>query len=249
MTDLLAGRKVLVVDDEPLLREILREELQAAGATTVEAENGEQAYALFRSPGDFDAVVSDAYMAKGSGIDLLEKIKNENASSPAVILFSANWSQPTAALFARGAEAVLTKPFDQEELPARVARSLLSFEERLSRKTSGPIDVELRFEEVAWIGRGGLFIPYAVGGSFPQGTKLRFSVPATLGGEIRRIEGEGEVLWARPQTRSGLEAGLGLELTFLEPDYRAFLIRALEIAQPIAYIPQATGGAFLKSAI
>lgn len=74
----LVGKKILVVDDEELLREILMEELSAYEAAVMGAENGDSAFELVKKE-NFDAIVTDIRMPGGNGTTL---IKNVNSYFP-----------------------------------------------------------------------------------------------------------------------------------------------------------------------
>lgn len=73
MKNLLLKKRILIVDDEDLLREILSEDLTSAGATVIEAANGEIAFDLLKKH-SFDAVVTDIRMPGGNGTDLIKNI-------------------------------------------------------------------------------------------------------------------------------------------------------------------------------
>lgn len=73
---LLSDKKILVVDDEQIICEILKEEFSNHGATVSIAENGIEAFNLLKESA-FDILVTDIRMPKGDGISLLKKIKNE----------------------------------------------------------------------------------------------------------------------------------------------------------------------------
>src|SRR6185437_5211848 len=85
----LPGVKILVVDDEPDLRDIISSRFQMEGSHVTLAENGESALKVLKG-NDFDAVISDIRMPGGSGIELLEALRamQINKSLPAFILIS-----------------------------------------------------------------------------------------------------------------------------------------------------------------
>ncbi|MBE0596350.1 MAG: sigma-54-dependent Fis family transcriptional regulator [Desulfuromonadales bacterium] len=106
---------VLVVDDEPLQREILRDILEAAGYETLTAGSGTEALAMIarQSP---DVILTDLKMKGMSGIALLEAIPREPVP-PAVILVTAHGTIASAVEAVRlGALDYLTKPLEKEQL-------------------------------------------------------------------------------------------------------------------------------------
>lgn len=111
---------VLVVEDEPALRELVRISL-ADGYTFVEAADGDEALELMRSQPP-DLLILDLMLPRRSGLDVLEELLR-SGSRPATIVITA---QPDYAERARelGAERVISKPFLPDELAAAV-RELL----------------------------------------------------------------------------------------------------------------------------
>jgi CheY-like chemotaxis protein len=71
----LAGLRILVVEDENVIREMLCEELESHGAIVTPAENGSVAFDLFQK-NDFDITISDVRMPGGDGISLMRNIKS-----------------------------------------------------------------------------------------------------------------------------------------------------------------------------
>jgi excisionase family DNA binding protein len=112
------GPIVLVVDDDPALREYLRVSLESAGYSVHEAESGERALAAIadRAP---DLVLLDVVMPGLDGWQLLRQLEERHGSIP-VIMFSGQVDERSAVEAAgRGARGFLGKPFDPEELIAR----------------------------------------------------------------------------------------------------------------------------------
>ena len=71
----LAGLKILVVEDEDVIREMLCEELESHGAIVTPAENGSVAFDHFQK-NEFDVTISDVRMPGGDGISLMRNIKS-----------------------------------------------------------------------------------------------------------------------------------------------------------------------------
>lgn len=83
----LAGKKILVVDDNELLREVLVDSLNMHGLEIYEAANGEEAFkiALTYFP---DAIITDLQMAGGDGKSLLQKMSKLDAYRPSIFITS-----------------------------------------------------------------------------------------------------------------------------------------------------------------
>jgi excisionase family DNA binding protein len=109
------GPVVLVVDDDPRLRELMRVNLELAGYSVKEAENGERALSAIedRAP---DLVLLDVVMPGVDGWQLLRQLEERHGSIP-VIMFSGEAEGQAAT--DRGASAFVGKPFDPEELLGR----------------------------------------------------------------------------------------------------------------------------------
>ncbi|MDH5377668.1 MAG: response regulator, partial [Gammaproteobacteria bacterium] len=114
--------RILVVDDEESLRDIVSEVLTEDGHNVTTASSGEQAINLFQKD-PFPIVITDIRMAGISGLDLLAHIKKTNPSTQVVIMTS-NASLDTALGALRdGAFDYLIKPFDSLEAISKVVNS------------------------------------------------------------------------------------------------------------------------------
>ena len=114
---------VLVCEDEPSIRELVRVSLEDASYTFLEAVDGDEALALLRERGA-DVLILDLMLPRRSGFDVLEELRRElSDDAPAVIVLTA---QPDYAARARelGADRVISKPFLPNEL-ATVVRTVL----------------------------------------------------------------------------------------------------------------------------
>jgi len=114
--------KVLVVDDEPALREVLSMRIESWGYEVATAAHVGEAKRLLREPGP-DIVISDVVMPEASGLELLKLLKAEDPSKP-VILVTAHGSIDAAVeAMKEGAEDFLTKPLDYTKLHALLERT------------------------------------------------------------------------------------------------------------------------------
>lgn len=139
----LNGKTLLVVDDEADLREIVASELEFMGAKVFQAENVPAAKMLLQSE-DIDLIVSDIRMPGGTGIDLLNFIKNENINVPPIILITGFADISVEDALNLGAEALLSKPFKLEEL-IQIATKLTSPEQERYLRASKRATKDLSF--------------------------------------------------------------------------------------------------------
>ena len=111
-------RVVLVVEDEPSLREVMAIELEANGFQVLTARNGHVAMAMIEQE-RVDIVVSDVRMPDGDGLELLARIqerKTRTGQAPQVIFMTGYAGVTRDEVKMRGASDVLMKPFLIEDL-------------------------------------------------------------------------------------------------------------------------------------
>ena len=133
--------RVLVVDDDPGMREGMAMSLKRAGFVTEQARSGEDALRLTR-PGAFDAVVTDLRMTGMDGLQLTARLKALETSLP-VLLVTAFGSLDTAREAMRlGAFDYLSKPFSPDEL-VQAVRKAISSDGRLKAEEPGEAPVIL----------------------------------------------------------------------------------------------------------
>ncbi|MEZ4873184.1 MAG: response regulator [Bdellovibrionales bacterium] len=118
------GKKVLVVDDEKDLCEIVSFELEDIGFSVKTAHNGSDAFTMVKDQGDFDLVISDVRMTGGDGIELLENIKKYDAKKPPVILMTGFADVTEDEVLEKGAIAIIAKPISFSELRSSIDKAL-----------------------------------------------------------------------------------------------------------------------------
>jgi two-component system KDP operon response regulator KdpE len=117
-----APLRVLVVDDEPPIRKLLRMGLSAHGYLTLEAPNAKAALDLLsESP---DLIILDLGLPDADGHDLLRTIRARNESVPIVVLSSRSDEAGKVEALDLGADDYVTKPFGMDELLARMRAAL-----------------------------------------------------------------------------------------------------------------------------
>lgn len=133
-------KRILVVDDEQDLCEILLYNLRAAGFEAEAAYSGEMA--MEKNPSQYDLLLLDVMMPGMSGFELAEKLKSNPTTSklPIIFLTAKDAENDTLQGFGLGADDYVTKPFSVREVvarvkavlsrsqPKRIEESLISFE-------------------------------------------------------------------------------------------------------------------------
>src|SRR5262249_2941740 len=114
--------KILVVDDEPPIRKLLRMGLSTQGYEILEAPNGKTSLDLLaRNP---DLIILDLGLPDMQGLELLRMIRARNEGVPIVVLSSRGDEAGKVQALDLGADDYVTKPFGMDELLARMRAAL-----------------------------------------------------------------------------------------------------------------------------
>jgi len=110
-----------VVDDEPDILEVLKDRLEAYGFVVVTANTGREA--LQRLSGEaFDGMFMDIKMPEMNGMEALQEIRKTNRSIPIIMITTSTTKEAAITALAKGANDYLLKPFEWEELRAKIER-------------------------------------------------------------------------------------------------------------------------------
>ena len=112
-------RKILVVDDEKLIRKLLFDYLTKESYEVLEADNGEKALQVFREHDDISLIILDIMMPKKNGYEVLEEIRKDT-SVPVILLTAKSEEEDELKGFECGADEYVTKPFSPRTLVMRV---------------------------------------------------------------------------------------------------------------------------------
>ncbi len=118
-----APLRVLIIEDEPPIRKLLRMGLSAQGYQTVEAASGKMALELLREPAP-DLIILDLGLPDMQGHELLQTIRARNDRVPIVVLSSRDDEAGKVQALDCGADDYVTKPFGMDELLARMRAAL-----------------------------------------------------------------------------------------------------------------------------
>jgi DNA-binding response OmpR family regulator len=138
-----------LVEDDVALGEVLVEGLSAADYRVHHAHGGREAEDAFRRNA-FDLAIIDIGLPDMSGIELIQELRNNGKRLPVLVLTARGSTEDRVTGLDAGADDYLTKPFDLDELLARL-RALLrrSIGETSTQLTCGDIQLDLATREVA----------------------------------------------------------------------------------------------------
>lgn len=131
--------RVLLIEDEPLLGQAVQEHVAADGHAVDSVGRLDQARSAMRTV-DYDLVLLDLHLPDGRGLDLLRQLRRDKHLTPVIILTARDQINDRIAGLNAGADDYLVKPFDLDELSARVAA--------VSRRYSGNPNPVLRIAGV-----------------------------------------------------------------------------------------------------
>jgi DNA-binding response OmpR family regulator len=115
------GLKILLVDDEPDIVEVIQDRLEAYGFTVITAGTGVEALKKL-SMEKFDGVLLDVKMPEMGGIEALAEIRKRDTKIPVIIITSSSTREAAIDAIAKGANEYILKPFEWEELKSKVQR-------------------------------------------------------------------------------------------------------------------------------
>jgi signal transduction histidine kinase/class 3 adenylate cyclase/ligand-binding sensor domain-containing protein len=117
---------ILVVDDEPINQQVLKNHLAAGSYRVTQAMNGKEALQILGDDQTFDLVLLDIMMPKMSGYEVCEKIREKYLPSelPVIMVTAKNQVEDLVQGLAFGANDYITKPFSKDEFLARLKTQL-----------------------------------------------------------------------------------------------------------------------------
>src|SRR6185503_14647121 len=115
--------KILVVDDNPNLLELIKMRLESADYGVLATGAEEQAIKLVKDQ-SFDLCIVDLMLANGDGLSLMEDFRSINPDVPTIILTAHGSIQSAVEAMRRGAYSYLTKPFEPADLLLQIDRAL-----------------------------------------------------------------------------------------------------------------------------
>jgi CheY-like chemotaxis protein len=233
----LSQASMLIVDDEPMLREIFEQWFTKAGCLSVStAGDGEEALVALQA-NRFDLLISDVRMPKMDGIALVRRLAERGGTIPSIIFVSGFGDVDEREMYGLGVEAFLAKPLRREELLQIINKALANrydlWREPMTVAPRQSIIIEttgiarLREDDSVQLGQGGFSAHYT--GPVSPG-KVSFKCLFSSGQQ--QMEGQGYVRWC-----SKSDQRIGIEFAFLETSSRSMVVERIASDKPFSFIP------------
>jgi CheY-like chemotaxis protein len=103
-------RKVLIVDDDPTIRTLLREYLEALGFLILNANDGRSAWEMYLKENP-DLIITDIFMPEMTGVELMERVKTSNHPIPVILISGVPLSEAEVMMQRERADGFLEKPY------------------------------------------------------------------------------------------------------------------------------------------
>ncbi len=229
----LDGKKILILDDEEDLCDLLREEFEHAGASVVVCQTLNDAKKSIVE-NDFDAALSDINLPDGDGLTLLSHF-HDCEKKANIYFFSGKADLSSEQAMAAGALGVFQKPCKIQTIIEAISLSFLPVAERIrqGRVTITPkvVPVEVQLDgyekkdlaKVINIGKGGMFI--SVDSHLPYvGQPVFFSIrlPSPKDGDTI-LNGKGVCRWVRGKPVQEKPRGFGMEFSELSEEFQKYI--------------------------
>jgi CheY-like chemotaxis protein len=239
---------ILVVDDEPDLREILANWFTREAHRVLVAENGTEALKAIES-NHIDVVVSDVRMPVMDGIALLKNVKAGAHYRSNVMFINGFTDIEPRESYDLVVEAVMSKPVERKPLMAVVTRILAERDELWSLPPGSKAETTLEAvfdslesalsQRLLAFGRGGFCIL-----ATRRLTEGPIDLLLDFQAERRRVEGHGVVRWtAMP------EPEVGVEIMYIHDENRAWILSQTGPNESLSFIPKTTAAAAIPASV
>ncbi|MEW6636670.1 MAG: response regulator transcription factor [Actinomycetota bacterium] len=184
--------RILVVEDDAAVRDVVEHALTREGMRVETAEDGEQALEALRGPADFDLVILDVMLPGTDGISVCRRLRESgypSSEAPVIMLTARDDETSVVVGLEVGADDYVTKPFRPRELVSRVRAHLRR--RRLDERSAAGRGERLRFPglEVDLSGRRVI-----INGEEAELTAKEFDVLALLASSPGRVYGREQIM-------------------------------------------------------
>ncbi|MBC7691199.1 MAG: response regulator [Methylotenera sp.] len=228
--------QVVVVDDEPLICEILTRHLENKGMKVYSFCNSNKVLPFLRNFRP-DIVLSDIRMPELDGYALLKEIRSQYGASPAVMLMSGNSPDHSAEdAIKLGALNLINKPFDLEALSSSIMDHFIQDVNEKNRYLRISHEIPIRLNDsidasIENIGYGGIFVRID---SRNQTALTAFASGAILTFDFNldddEIHGKCQIVWKN-------SAGLGMKFTTITTVEREKILQYIQLKKALSFIP------------
>ncbi len=118
-------KKILIVEDEDLVRKALEFRLKKEGYHVTACADGKQAIETIDGS-SFDLVITDMMLPYNNGLEVVTHLKNKSKETPIIVLTNIGLENVVLDAFNMGADDYMTKPFSPNELSVRIKRLIKS---------------------------------------------------------------------------------------------------------------------------
>jgi CheY-like chemotaxis protein len=227
---------ILLVDDEPDLREIFGYWLGDDCGRLYTAANGEEALAILKTT-PIDLLVTDVRMPVMDGIALVRRLAALARPIPSIVFVSGFGIVDEREMYSLGVEAFLAKPLTREDFLEALEKTLAERSglwlnptvaaSRQSIVINAECIGETAGANCVCLGRGGF------SGSSPDAVGLgKVSFQCNFSSGRPAMSGQGFVRWY-----SKADHAVGIEFTFLDPPCRSWVLKEIATADPRSFIP------------
>ncbi len=151
--------RILLIDDDPDYRAILRQFIENRGHTVLEAESAREGTDIFLRE-KIDLVVSDFMMPEKSGLELLSELKNIHPKVLFIMVTGFASVETTKEAMRLGAYDLLAKPVEMDQLSAVMQRALATIELQSNLSTVRGVNFALLVSIPLWLGLGYLLFRF-----------------------------------------------------------------------------------------
>lgn len=233
----LENATILVVDDEPDLREIFSEWLEREGCTVLTASNGMEALSVLET-GKVDLLLSDIRMPVMGGVELVRTVFERKLEVPCIIFVSGFGVINLREMYSLGVETMIEKPLSRKRLLQVLQDSLKENNELWLTPAAGPVkEIELAIGSLAeaeatcqfQMGKGGCC--FANDRPLIEGEMIGLSIQ--FAGDGQRLYAQGTVQWF-----DGAASQAGVSYLYLDPSCRDWVVAAMLKRACRSFIPQ-----------
>ena len=148
----MSATRILIVDDEPQIRRVLRTTLASQNYTVAEAKSGDEALEQFREERP-DLILLDVNLPDRSGLEVCQEIRR-TSDAPIIMLTVRNTERDKVQALDAGADDYVVKPFGSEELMARIRAALRRAVPAEAMPPFLSADLQIDFEKRVVVAKG-----------------------------------------------------------------------------------------------